>query len=232
MLLRFSVIYDITGKAELPLDYRSGLMALIKAALDKNIGYSKDIFQNDPFCFAIRFDKKPTIINDKLLIGEKLTLYVTSTSSRLLTNIYNGLLSIRNFPLFQTEISNPKFSYINEYVINSDKIVFVTLSPIVIRNSVHKNKYITPQDENFNESFHNALNEQWKLYNIKPLDESKISFDLIKYKKVVASHYNGLVLGFSGLLKMRASSDVLNFFYQSGIGYRRSNGFGFVKVDH
>ncbi|MGB9004063.1 MAG: CRISPR-associated endoribonuclease Cas6 [Nitrosotalea sp.] len=229
--MRFSVTYNITGKDEIPLDYRSGFMALIKTALDKNIGYSKAVFQNDPFCFAVRFDKKPTIVSDKLLIGEKLTIYVTSTSSKLITNIYNGLLLINNFPLFETEISNPKFSYIDEYAINSDKIVFITLSPIVIRNSAQKDRYITPKDENFNESFYNTLNEQWRLYNTMPLDFQKNSFELVKYKKVVARHYNGLVLGFTGLLKMWASSDVLNFFYQSGIGYRRSNGFGFVKVD-
>jgi CRISPR-associated endoribonuclease Cas6 len=230
--LRFSVTYDITGKAELPLDYRSGFMALIKTALDKNIGYSKNVFQDDPFCFAIRFDKKPDITNGKLLIGEKLTLYVTSTSSKLLTNIYNGLLSIRNFPLFETEISNPNFSYIDEYVINSDEIVFVALSPIVIRNSTYRDKYITPKDENFNESFYNALNEQWELYNKSHLEPQNISFELIKYKKVAMSHYSSLVLGFTGLLKMQANYKVLNFFYQSGIGYRRSNGFGFVKVDN
>jgi CRISPR-associated endoribonuclease Cas6 len=230
--LRFSVTYDVIGKTELPLDYRSGFMALIKTALDNNIGYSKNIFQDEPFCFAIRFDKKPDITNGKLLIGEKLTLYVTSPSSKLLTNIYNGLLSIKKFPLFETEISNPKFSYINEYVINTDQIVFVTLSPIVIRNSVQKNRYITPKDESFNESFYNALNEQWELHNKSQLESQNISFELIKYNKVALSHYNSLVLGFTGLLKMRANYKVLNFFYQSGIGYRRSNGFGFVKVEY
>lgn len=207
-------------------------MALIKTALDNNVGYSKDIFQNDPFCFAIRFDKKPNISNGKLLIGKQLSLYVTSPSSKLLTNIYNGLLLIREFPLFETKISNPKFSYINEYVINRDEIVFVTLSPIVIRNHVQKNRYITPKDESFNESFRNALDEQWELHNKSSLRSQKVSFELIKYKKVAVSHYNGLVLGFTGLLKMQANYNVLNFFYQSGIGYRRSNGFGFIKVDY
>lgn len=229
--MRFSIAYDVSGKTELPLDYRSGFMALIKTALDNNIGYSKDIFQNDPFCFAIRFDKKPNITNGKLLIGGKLTLYVTSTSQKLITHIYNGLLSIKKFPLFETEISNPTFSYINEYAINRDEIVFVTLSPIVIRNTSQKNRYVTPKDENFNESFYNALNEQWELYHDSHL-KSQISFELLKYKKTAMSHYNSLVLGFTGLLKMQANCNVLNFFYQSGIGYRRSNGFGFVKVDH
>lgn len=207
-------------------------MALIKTALDNNIGYSKNIFQDEPFCFAVRFDKKPDIINSKILIGEKITLYVTSPSSKLFTNIYNGLLSIKKFPVFETEIANPKFSYINEYVINKDEIVFVTLSPIVIRNSTQKNRYITPNDENFNESFYTALNEQWELYHKSRLESQDISFELIKYKKTAMSHYNSLVLGFTGLLKMQADYKMLNFFYQSGIGYRRSNGFGFVKVDH
>jgi CRISPR-associated endoribonuclease Cas6 len=60
-------------------------------------------------------------------------------------------------------------------------------------------------------------------------EEATITAKNLKAARIF--HYGGLLLGFTGNLKMSASSEVLKFFYQSGIGYRRSNGFGMVELD-
>ena len=129
-------------------------------------------------------------------------------------------------------IGNPKISYIKEYNIKRNVIVFVTLSPIIIRHFKKRDRYVLPNEDGFDQSFTNALMEQWSLYNNEDLDlHGGANIEILKFKKVVMTHYGGLVLGFTGVLQFNAEASVLKFFYQSGIGYRRANGFGFVEVD-
>lgn len=232
--MRFSVTYDIAGISELPLDYRAAFVSLIKNALDK-VNYQNiqgNTHESIPMCFAIRFDKKPDIRNGKIIIGKNIRLHISSPSHVLGTAIYNGLLSIKEFPVYSTKITNPIASYVKEYNIRRDIVIFATLSPIIIRHHLRREMYVLPNEDGFSQSLNNALSEQWTLYNSDGLDSyGSISIEVLKFKKVVMTHYGGLVLGFTGVLQMNAVPPVLKFFYQAGIGYRRSNGFGFVEVD-
>lgn len=205
-------------------------MGLIKTSLDSTTGHSFGMFQQRPICIAIRFDKKPEICDGIIKIGETLRLYVSSTDKALATNIYNGLLKIKNFTIFESAVTNPRFVYLNEYKFYQRRAkMFYTLSPVVIRNCHDKSKYVTPSDDNFVESFENGLKDQWHLYHDSKLENIKCQ--IIKYRKTAMTHYGGLVLGFTGLFTLEADPDVLEFFYQAGFGYRRSNGFGFVEAD-
>jgi CRISPR-associated endoribonuclease Cas6 len=236
--LRFSVTYDVVGIPELPIDYRARFMALIKTALEggmqieNNQQNSFNVHTHLPLCFAIRFGQKPVIDNKRLLIGKKIKIYVTTSSLVLGTTIYNGLLAIKEFKIYNLELTSPFVSYIKEYIIRHNAVTFVTLSPIIIRNCDRRNRYILPNDDGFVQSFHNALVEQWALHNNTNINlYGAINFELLKFRKVVMTHYNGIVLGFTGILQMSAHPDILKFFYQCGIGYRRSNGFGFLEVN-
>jgi CRISPR-associated endoribonuclease Cas6 len=232
--MRFSVTYDVAGSLELPIDYRAAFVSLIKNALENANypKYSKGVVEHVPICFAVRFDRKPEIIGDKIVIGKNIRLYISSPSHVLGTAVYNGLLSINEFPIYHTRIANPIISYVKEYDFRRDLAVFVTLSPIVIRHFQKKDRYVLPNEEGFSQSFNNALEEQWATYNSGNLGlHGSVKVGLLKFKKVVMTHYGGLVLGFTGIIQFNAEPSILKFFYQSGIGYRRTNGFGFVEVD-
>lgn len=232
--MRFSVTYDIAGTPELPLDYRAAFVSLIKSALDNanSQNAQENINEHIPICFAIRFDKKPDIRNGKITIGKNIRLHISSPSPVLGTAIYNGLITIKEFPVYNTKITNPIVSPVNEYNIRRDIVIFATLSPIVIRHHQRREMYVLPREDGFAQSLNNALSEQWALYNSDGLDlYGSANVEVLKFKKVVMTHYGGLVLGFTGVLQMNAVPPVLKFFYQAGIGYRRSNGFGFVEVD-
>jgi CRISPR-associated endoribonuclease Cas6 len=235
--LRFSVTYDINGIPELPIDYRAGFVALIKTARDKQISeikYKSPENNNkkyNPFCFAIRFDKKPTIKQKKINIGKKIKLYISSASQTEGSSLYNGFLSIKEFSLYGMIITSPLISYIKEHSILQNEVTFVTLSPIIIRHYQKKDRYVLPNEEGFNESFLNAIKEQLSSCNDNYVDLCHtIKFKILKYKKVVMTHYGGLVLGFTGILQIFANSITLKTFYQCGIGYRRAHGFGLLSV--
>lgn len=200
--MRFSITYDIKGIPELPLDYRGGFVTLIRSALDKdNCGQScKDILVNYPLCFAIRFDKKPEIKEGKFLIGRNIHLYISTPSFILGTAIYNGLLSIKNFSLYNTEIEKRSILYINERNIQNNIVTFATLSPIIIRNQQRRNRYVLPGEEGFEESLSNTFCEQWKLYNkihmatlgaVRSIDRSK-QFSLLSRSLELLLHVSHL----------------------------------------
>jgi CRISPR-associated endoribonuclease Cas6 len=230
--LRFSVTYDVADPQEFPIDYRAGFVSLVKSALDKATQTTSQTIETTPLCFAIRFDRKPVIKNKKITVGNNVRLYFSSPSLLLGTTLYNSLLSIKEFPMYATKISNPLTAYIKEESLRRDFAIFATLSPIVIRHHQEREQYLLPNEEGFEQSFQNALAEEWALYNNHKLEEhGEVRTEILKFKKVVMTHYGGFLLGFTGVLRMSAEPQVLQFFYQAGIGYRRSNGFGFVEVD-
>jgi CRISPR-associated endoribonuclease Cas6 len=147
------------------------------------------------------------------------------------TSLYNGRLSIKEFPIYNIKITNPFVSYIKEYSSFQNAATFKTLSPIVIRHYQKKDRYILPNEEELNQSFNNALIEQLNKHKDINFDPYvNIGFKILRFKKVVMTHYRGLVLGFTGILQMFANSTILQFFYQCGLGYRRSNGFGLLSI--
>ena len=128
------------------------------------------------------------------------------------------------------KIIDPLISYIKEDIILQNAITFVTLSPIIIRHYQRKDRYDIPNEEGFNESFFNAIMEQLSSYYDNCLDLcSSIKFKILNYKKVVMTHYGGLVLGFIGVLQISANSTILKTFYQCGLGYRRVSWFWIIK---
>jgi len=206
--LRFSVIYNINGIPELPIDYRAGFVALIKTARGKQksdikFNYKKNIKKDNPFCFAIKFDKKTIIKQKKITVGKKIKLYISSASQAEGSYLYNGFISLKEFSLYEMKIIDPLISYIKEDIILQNAITFVTLSPIIIRHYQRKDRYVLPNEEGFNESFFNAIMEQLSSYYDNCLDLcSSIKFKILNYKKVVMTHYGGLVLGFIGVLQI------------------------------
>ena len=159
-------------------------------------------------------------------------IYISSPSLILGTYIYNGLLSTKTFSIHDVEICEPFVSHIHEKQIQTNDIIFSTLSPVIIRNYQRRDRYILPGEEGFMQSLFNSVSEEWLLYNhdnngFNQLGEIKAK--ILRFKKVVMTHYGGLLLGFSGVLQVNASTHVLKFLYQSGIGYRRMRGFGFVE---
>ena len=122
-LTRFFAQYEICGEHTLPLDYRSAFMGFIKTVLDSSIGYRIGMFQEKPFCFAIRFNKRPDIKDKRLIIGEKVKIYISTPDNLFATNIYNGMLKNKTFTVFNSAIQNPKFVYLHEYKLDRKSVV-------------------------------------------------------------------------------------------------------------
>lgn len=234
--MRFSMIFKI-DKPELPIDYRSGFISLLKASYemackDKYVElYEANTLK--PFTFSVYFGNRAKIQDGKVLINsDRFILNFSTASLELGTYFYNGLLRIkkdlREYPLFESRISLENVNLKREIQIREATAIFKTLSPFLIRDYMNKNKYLKPTDIGFQMQLNQIVSECSKSFLDK---DSNIVFKDIKTStKPPIFHYSAPVDGIRGIFALKGESDVLNLIYQIGIGSRRSQGFGMLEV--
>jgi len=123
---------------------------------------------------------------------------------------------------------------------DTNTVNFTTHSPIVVREhneTANKEKYYTAQEDKFipqlkhnlTESCEHFLfngQEKERIYNM--IDNMKI--EGLDMETITIMHYNHPVKGNSGRIKIKAHPKLLEYLYKSGIGSRRSQGFGKLEV--
>lgn len=248
---------------KLPIIYRHRFVSLIKEALKRSDKSYKEILYGDsdktkivkPFTFAVKLPSKRELkkelvsIDDGIEVEEDVFYFkgggfvrfiVSSYDYNFLINLYNGMVNLKEFPLFDG-ISATLFKshLLKEEKIEKDEVCLKTLSPILIEDK--EGKPIIPSQDNL-EKFNNELNQIEDRIK-KDLLKEKLKKELqliplkIKKEKVKLSIRNhrkeNPILSFtpfSGVFKLNGNSEDLNFLYQKGIGLRTSQGFGMVEV--
>ncbi len=267
--MRIKVLF-ITSK--LPILYRHRFMSMIKEALkesdpdykkilypDKQLGFSKRV---KPFSFNVSMPsnrtqkKEPFFIDEDLRVEDNVfyfpknsfsSFYISSSDYQFMINLYNGLLSLKEFS-FNDEIilRLSKVYMLNEKKIAGEEVTFKTNSPILIEDE--KGKPILPFDDHkpadlliFNRHF-NAIHERI----LKDIRDDKLyremEFTPVKLKKQVVKHtlkgfrektgkpYMTLTC-FEGCFILKGDPRDLQMLYQIGIGLRTGQGFGMVEVE-
>lgn len=234
--MRFSMIFKIS-KPELPVDYRSGFISLLKASYemackDKYVElYEANTLK--PFTFSVYFGNMAKILDKKVFINsDRFILNFSTASLELGTYFYNGLLKIKKelkeYPLFEARISLENVNLKREIQIREDTIIFKTLSPFLVRDYIDKNKYLKPSDEGFQTQLKQIVSECSKAFLDK---DSSIEFKDVKTTaKPPIFHYGAPVDGIRGIFALKGDPDILNLIYQIGLGSRRSQGFGMLEV--
>jgi len=211
-----------------------------------------------PFTFSVYMPCKP--VDKKLkLEGEYINLFFSTNDYEFLMRLYNGLLKISKrkdpFNLGKNKIEKiANINLLKEVKITKDTVSFKTLSPLLIRDPDDGSKYLIPEFCNANKEFSlmkkvskekfiegmkisseklvkNFLNKDEKMeFHI---DESTISMiPVIHGSKNEKSHEEYMINypAIKGHFKIEAKPDVLQLFYDIGIGARRSEGFGMLEV--
>ncbi len=262
---------------KLPILYRHRFMALIKEALKSSDKNYKDRLYPDkalnrevvkPFSFSILMPAEKTIEKEKIFfedrvsvedtvfyfpLGSFISLLISSSDYEFIMNLYNGLLQMKSFE-FNREIMLKlhKVYVINEKKINTDEVIFKTLSPILLEDknnkpilhdflneSKHSNSIYYPQSI-FNQHFSQIHRSILKDLRGEGLYEP-IEFFPVKIKKQVIKHtlkgfrektgkpYMTFTC-FEGCFKLKGDRRDLQMLYQIGIGLRTGQGFGMVEV--
>lgn len=235
MRLRF--YYEI-DENKLPIDYRSGFISLTKEALknEDELLYHRyyDSKIQKPFTFSLFFNNGCRPNSNELILGSnELNLLVSSNSHDFITKLYNGLLKVNEFRLFDRKITkaiNRNPFLLQRKEIKQDEMIIKTLCTALLRDKDTAKDYLIPNDKNFNAMFaYYTLLNHYELTGDKTKYPVKIE-ETITFKRDVVKHFGLTFTGFRGVFKIKGHPKILQFIYDVGIGVRRSQGFGMVEV--
>lgn len=122
-----------------------------------------------------------------------------------------------------------------EKTIADDYAVFSTMSPIVVRDHRGDNEktwYYSLNEEEGKEIFIKILRYQLldSFGEERRLDIEEVKFQVLRSKEVKVKHYGIEILSNICTLKINAKPYILDHLYKSGIGSKKSGGFGMVDL--
>lgn len=224
-------------------DYRSIFMALIKSVFMK---YDPVLYANlygteeqkrkvnKPFTFSVRFPQYKGIEGNKMLCGNKLSLLFSSDEETLVSAFYNGLRAKQKITIGENYPVIFELEYINLLPfkqINTNKVLFKTISPILVNDKGSNLNYLSPTRPEFTKAFKEVIALQANYFHI-PCSDEMIEFEIDekKLKILPLSHYNQTMTSWLGEFVLEAPANVLQLVYDTGIGVRRSQGFGMLEI--
>ena len=218
--------------------YNRKILSFFKKSLelyDKDIkdNYYKEPCEKD-MSFSCFFPLQK-IESDKIYLKENtFKIFITFNSIVDGIHFYNSFVLAKNkrikFILGDNSFSLKNIIKINEKPILEDIAIFKTLSPIVIREKRENEKdWYHFLDEKgikiLKKNLCYSLKEKFSLENLE-----KIEIIPIDIKKTVVNFYNIKFTAAKGTIAIKGDKKILEHFYKSGLGSRRSSGFGLLDI--
>ncbi len=233
--MRFTVTYNLS-KDTIPIDYRSGFISLIKKAMETaNKDLYKKFYEEDqkakPYTFSVYSPDGFIKNGNEFKVGKTLVFNFSTNSYEIGTYIYNGLMDneTKIFPFFGgNQLKLQKATLLQEPEITSDTVVFKTMSTVLINAVGKKDWYFIPDDSEFPDAFDTCVAAM--VNELLETNNTKVIFNRIKTKRQVVKHYGGNMQGFEGIFALSGDREVLQLIHAVGLGVRRSQGFGMLRV--
>lgn len=252
------------NEIKIPSDYRKFISSLIKEAFKKSDKDGEEFFEKvfaprtqKPYTFSVVFPIKEYKDKFFILKDNFFNFNFSSADYEFLIRIYNGLLKLRNgFKIFGDNVEVESFNlFLKPNYTFKEKVLFKTLSPILIRNPENGDEYLVLEGLLNGKKFkyvkevkkENLLDALKK--NIESIIEMGLKRNLLNNDFDKNFEINILKLDLSpalhssnrsnflitlpamkGTIEIKGSSVLLKFLYETGIGARRSEGFGMVEV--
>jgi CRISPR-associated endoribonuclease Cas6 len=188
---------------------------------------------NKPFTFSVHFPDYKGINGNIISCGSQVNLFFSTNNEVLITSFYNGVKKKKEIVIGENSPITFKIKNIHLLPlkkINSNKVVFKTLSPILVNQKEDNLMFIPPTHPDFDNTFRNIISNQANEFKVlcKPND---IHIEICFMKKLPLTHYNQTMTSWLGEFIMEAPREVLQLVYDIGIGVRRSQGFGMLEIE-
>lgn len=241
--MRFSLTFKL-DKPSFPMEYRRIVISYIKNAISEcNKGkyyekFFKDSNQKD-YCFSVvlpksRFNKDQIELeNNELKI-----LFSTADTQKTGLILFSAFLEQKNkvYPL-PNDNSMILKSVVNQKqeLLSNSRAIFKTSigSGVCVRDhkrEENKDFYYVFDDEKFREKIYQIVKNQVIKAGFSEKEAKEIVINPVQCKKVVVKHYRRYIDISTGIFEIQANSDILQHFYDVGIGSRKSSGFGMLDL--
>lgn len=235
MRLKIECILD---KSEVSISYNRKIISFFKKSLEEyDFEIKKEIYDNlkeKEMSFACYFPIK-NIENDIIYLkGNRFNIYITFSSLLLGINYYNAFLLSKQkeneFKICDNKFKIKNIVKIKEKEITRDIAIFKTLSPVVIRERMEKNRdrYHFLDKKGIEVLKKNIIFNLKEKFEIKELESIEII--PIDIKKTIVNLYDIKFTVSKGILAIKANRKILEYFYKKGLGSKLNSGMGMLEI--
>lgn len=236
---------SIDGKEiRLPIQYNYYIQSMIYKLLEERMsdflhekGFELGKRQFKMFCFSqlignYRICKE----NKEITFANEVDLYISSPMLEFLTQLSNSLLLSNHITLSNENLFVKSLEVKNE-LINSDKVIVRTLSPITVYSTLYRAEggkytcYYSPKDKEFGKLVSENIIKKYvaylkkepvtKQFCIKPIGKSRLH---------VLTYKGTLIKGYSGKFILDGEKELIELALVSGLGSKNAQGFGYIKL--
>lgn len=240
MVVRFKI--RLLNCTKITTSYRKNFVSLIKESFnqskDEKIKNLNTSTKQKPFTFSVQFPVKNSNGNQLELNSNTFDFYFSTNDYLILMSVYNFIITHLNTYNIFSDCKNTliKATLMNKSKIDKDCLVFKTLSPIVVRDMIHKNgdKTLKFSDENFIDNLKLSIKSLVKTFTNQDIDQNDIGIKILKMKTDNINSFGnnknlyGLYAN-SGLVELSLNQQYLQLLYDIGVGAKRSQGFGMLE---
>lgn len=236
ILLKF-----VTDNPNFPLDYRSTFLSFFKKSLSifENGKWVESFYMGNrrkPFTFAVNLPSAK-FLKEYIILGKNEIKLTISTPDSFLGYLFLCAFELQIDQPFAVACKNKiilrKVLVLRNNCVNNNKMIIKMESPLCLREhdkTTNKDFYYSVASEKFNEQCKRVLKAQMLADGISEHLAESVKVTPINCKKTVVLHYGTYIECSLGVFKIEADNTILSYFLQTGLGSRKSEGFGFAKL--
>ena len=231
----------VTEIPKLPIDYRRVFLSFFKKALSSVADgkyYEKYYFNDNrrPFTFAVNLPSA-TFSKSCIVLGKNEVELTFSTSDSLAGFVFMSAFLAQKDKPFNAPLGNTltlkKVLTLPERTVESNRALIRMYSPLCLReHDKEKNKdiYYSVASKDFDSKSKQILKEQLMSEGFSENLADSVEIIPVDCKKTVVIHYNTYIECSLGNFVLNGDKSVINYLLKSGIGSRKSAGFGFAQL--
>ncbi len=238
--MKFECAFELKAET-LPIDYRCCILSFIKKCLSTaNEGkYFDDYYgpaKDKPFCFSVVFGN-PTFTKDSITVHEKrMKLIISTADTRTGFILFSAVAAYKgkqfNLPC-ENSMRLMRIRQLNEQTVTGNSILIKMLEPLCIRSHNRDNNrdwyYSCKQKDDFEREASNVIKNQLLQAGFSE-DTSIVKISPINAKTIVVKHYSINIECSIGEFMLHGDRKALDYLLKSGMGSRKSSGFGVAQL--
>ena len=241
--MRIELLFQLE-KPELPKDNKSTWISYLKHVISQcNDGKYFDRYfsqkRSKDYSFGLVLSK-PVFGDEKIILSDTNIKMIFSASDKNKTGMifFSAFIGDKG-KKFRMPDGNAmvlkSIRLLKEKVITSRQIIVKTVvgGGLVIREhdrSSNKDIYFTVNDDQFVEKANNTLKIQSKEAGFSDEISDTLNIQPLNCKKVVVKQYGVYVDVSIGLFQLEGDEELLQYFYQAGLGSKHSMGYGLIDI--
>lgn len=190
-----------------------------------------DISKYKGFCFSglkgkYRVDRE----NKKLIFGDAVYLEVRSAVFDFIDAFQRTIEKHPFVKLFDTRLDIVSASLKNTHLYDG-LVRFHAITPVVVHTSTEDGHtvFFSPSEDDYFVGICNNIDRKYEAIKNKPAEEVLLRADG-DLKKIVTSYKNMWITGYQGIFEIKTTARMAEFIYNTGLGEKNSQGFGFVEL--